>query len=105
VPATLRPKIPEPVGPAVMLQGLTGPAVRLGIDMPSELTTDPAGSAAWAPALRFRLILTWSGVLLLGLGALAIGTAAVWSAPELSSVAATCGITGAVTLLIGRIGS
>ncbi|MGZ8571654.1 MAG: hypothetical protein ACXWW5_05450 [Actinomycetota bacterium] len=105
VSVTFQPRVSEPAGPAVMLQGLTGPAVRLAVDVPSDLASDPIISAAWAHALRFRLILVWSGVLLLGLGGLAIGSAAVWSAPELSSVAATCGIIGTLTLLIGRIGS
>ena len=101
--ASLAPEIEEPVGPILTLKGVTGPAVGLEVDVPVPLVYDWGIPVHRARVLHFRPILMFSGVMWLGAAGLAIFTAAMWHAPELSAAAATYGLAGAASLLAGSV--
>jgi hypothetical protein len=107
VPASWGVATPQLDSSTVVLRGLSGDAVAVsGFSGGSAAVLgneQRTASIAWGQALRFRLILIWTGLLLLGLAGVAMITSMTWGTPEVALVAGAYGIVGSLTLIAGAI--
>ena len=74
---------------------------------PPAAPTSPASATAptitQTQVLRYRVVLTWTGLALLALGGLGLLLAAGWNAPDLVMLAAAFGGMGSVILLSSAV--
>lgn len=94
------PRDPED-GSTVHVRGVTGAAVAVtGLDeepQPVIVTR----TLPWRRAVRPRLLLTWTGMLLLTLAGALGFAAAAWHSPSIGATAGASGLVGSITLLSG----